>query len=136
MNPKINTMATKKYFDAGLLFIISASLCIGALLMILDIRGPTYSDHIKYHLSSIIKIREHWPSLDLEKDTLSAVSPGYYYLLASFSFLIGSGEICLRIFNLFISSLVPAFLYCCARQSLISAGNSLLLIQPLVLSPA
>lgn len=104
--------------------------------MILDTRGPTYGDHVRYHLPSVMLIRERWPSLNIATDTLSAITPGYYYLLASLSFLVGKGEISLRLINLFISSLVPALLLSYAKHSGLGARVAIVFLLPLLLSPS
>ena len=103
-------------------------------MIALDARGVAFSDHSKYHLPSILKIREHWPSLNIANDTLSAIAPGYYYLLASLSFLTGTNETVLRFLNLAISCLAPLTLYLYARSKSINARNSILIVLPFALS--
>ncbi len=39
--------------------------------------------------------RAHWPALDLNRDALSAVSPGYAYVLATVSLVTGPRPLCL-----------------------------------------
>jgi hypothetical protein len=73
-----------------------AALCLPLILA----KGRGYSwDETRYYIPAILQIREHWPRLDLRADSLSATAPGYPYLLASASFLIGSGRLNLRLAN-------------------------------------
>lgn len=73
------------------------SLLLGAFLLLclplLLNRSPTnYTwDEQNYYLPAIRQIREHWPGLDLTRDSLSATAPGFPYLLAGLSLLTGPG---------------------------------------------
>jgi hypothetical protein len=120
------------YYDPGILFL--AIIFFGLTLPFIFSGNRAYdSDHIRYHLPSILQIRKNLPTLDISKDTLSAIAPGYYYFLASISFLTGSDEQTLRIINCIISFLIPLSLYIYARKSL-SVKSGCLLIMPLVTS--
>jgi hypothetical protein len=56
----------------------------------------TASDEKAYHLLAVRQIRAHWPKLDLDRDSVSAISPGYHYVLAGLSFITGDGRRSLR----------------------------------------
>ena len=120
------------YSDPGILFL--AIVFFGLTLPFIFSGNRAYdSDHIRYHLPSILQIRKNLPILDISKDTLSAIAPGYYYFLATISFLTGSDEQTLRIINCIISFLIPLSLYIYARKSL-SVKSGCLLVLPLVTS--
>ena len=123
-----------RYVDKGFVLTILVFLGLTLPLIFLDVRGASYFDHINYHLPSVLKIREHWPFLDIREDTLSAISPGYYWILATFSFLTGKSEISLRLLNLIISSLVPLSLYVYARNNAINVRAAFMIVLPLVVS--
>ena len=59
--------------------------------------GGYADDEDNYYLPAVRQIRDHWPALDLTRDALSAVSPGYPYLLATVSFATGPGRVALRL---------------------------------------
>ncbi len=90
-------------------------------------------DHLQYHLPNILQIRENWPRLDLLKDSLSAISPGYHYFLATISFLTGKTELNLRIINNIIGLFIPLLAYYYVRKS-VNIKIALLLVFPLALS--
>ena len=78
-----------------------ALLCLPLLL---SDRESNYTwDETSYHLPAVRQIREHWPRLDLTRDSLSATAPGYQYFLAGISFLTGTGRPALRLVNFAIS---------------------------------
>ncbi|MES2692484.1 MAG: hypothetical protein V4773_03350 [Verrucomicrobiota bacterium] len=56
-------------------------------------------DETAFHLPAIRQIRSHWPALDLRADSLSAISPGYHYALATASLVTGTERVPLRVFT-------------------------------------
>ncbi|MGI0482260.1 glycosyltransferase family 39 protein [Geminocystis sp. CENA526] len=90
-------------------------------------------DHVQFHLPNILQIRENWPRLDLLKDSLSAISPGYHYFLATISFLTGKSELNLRIINNIIGLSIPLLAYYYVRKY-VNIKVALLLVFPLALS--
>lgn len=87
-----------------------ALLCLPLLL---SDRESNYTwDETSYHLPAVRQIRDHWPELDVEKDSLSATAPGYHYFLASVSTLTGTGRLALRLVNWVVSFAVVVLLCC------------------------
>jgi len=83
------------------LAVLFTLLCLPLLL---SNRESNYTwDETSYHLPAVRQIREHWPKLDVEKDSLSATAPGYHYFLASISLATGTGRPALRLVNLAVS---------------------------------
>lgn len=60
-------------------------------------------DESSYHVPAVLQISEHWPRLDLNGDSLSAIAPGYHYFLASIGKVTGTGLLTLRSINLLIA---------------------------------
>ncbi|OAI42550.1 hypothetical protein AYO41_04035 [Verrucomicrobia bacterium SCGC AG-212-E04] len=64
--------------------------------------GNYIDDETLYYQPAVLQIREKWPALDVVKDSLSATSPGYPWILAGASLLVGPSLGVLRILNLAI----------------------------------
>lgn len=88
-------------------------------------------DEAEYYLPAIAQIRSHWPRLDLVRDSLSATSPGYPYVLATVSLVTGPSRVALRIVNWIVSAAVLALFWSLLRRH--GAGLTLALA-PLALS--
>lgn len=73
--------------------------------------GGYAADETDFHLPAVRQIRSHWPQLDLERDALSAISPGYHYVLATVSFLTGTDRVPLRIVTWILSLAVLGWLW-------------------------
>jgi hypothetical protein len=69
------------------------------------------NDETSYYLPAIAQMRPNWPALDLRRDSLSATSPGYPYLLTGISLLTGQGLVAMRLVNLGFSLGVLAVLW-------------------------
>jgi hypothetical protein len=83
-----------------------------ALPLILVTGETSYTwDEFNYYLPAIAQIRAHWPQLDLVQDSLSATAPGYAYLMAGISRIVGDGLVPLRLVNLGFSLGVVAVLW-------------------------
>jgi hypothetical protein len=78
----------------GFVALVFFLLC---LPLVLSTRAGGYADDEDlYHLPAVRQIRAHWPALDLNRDALSAVSPGYAYVLATVSLVTGPSRLALR----------------------------------------
>ena len=132
----INIFSSAKFqqnaLDKGFFFLFFV-FCLLTLPFILSGNRLYDSDHLRFHLPSILQIRNKFPNLNLSTDTLSAISPGYYYFLAFISLIIGDNELNLRLTNCLVSFLVIACLYNYSRKKL-PIKISCLLILPLLTS--
>ncbi|HEX2852735.1 MAG TPA: hypothetical protein VHO24_05810 [Opitutaceae bacterium] len=86
------TRFTRSFGFVALLF---AVLC--APLMLSRHEGSYADDEVNFHLPAIRQIHANWPALDLNRDALSAISPGYHYVLATVSMITGSGRMPMRL---------------------------------------
>lgn len=78
-------------------FVALVFLLLCAPLIFSRQAGGYADDEDLYHLPAVRQIRAHWPGLDLNRDALSAISPGYHYVLATVSLVTGPGRIPLRL---------------------------------------
>jgi hypothetical protein len=122
----------QNFLDTGFLFLFVV-FCLLTLPFIFSGNRSYDYDHLHYHLPSILQIRNKFPNLNLSTDTLSAISPGYYYFLAFISLIVGENELNLRLTNCLVSFLVIACLYNYSRRKL-PIKISCLLILPLLTS--
>jgi hypothetical protein len=99
MSPPSPAPRSSRWFSA-----LAALFTLCCLPLLFATRENNYTwDETSYHLPAIRQIREHWPGLDLLKDSLSATAPGYHYLLAGKSHLTGHGRLPLRLVNFTVS---------------------------------
>jgi hypothetical protein len=75
-------------------------------------------DEIKLHYPAVVQIREHWPHLDLIKDCLSPIAPGYHYFLATCSLVTGPSLTAMRLITALVSLFVPISLFIWLRAYL------------------
>jgi hypothetical protein len=80
-------------------------------LLLTEREGPYTQDEASYYLPAIHQIRNHWPTLDVTADSLSATAPGYHYFLAGISYLTGTGRLPLRVVNFIVSAGVLVLLW-------------------------
>ncbi|HWA87034.1 MAG TPA: hypothetical protein VG710_12470, partial [Opitutus sp.] len=66
-------------------------------------------DEKEYYLPAIEAMRAHWPQMDLRADSLSATAPGYAYVLATASRVVGDSVLAMRMLN-WVVSLAVLFL--------------------------
>ncbi len=85
----------------GFVAVVFALLC--APLLVSRQAGGYADDEDLYYVPAIQQIRAHWPALDLTRDALSALSPGYPYVLATVSFVTGVERIPLRLVTWILS---------------------------------
>lgn len=121
------------------LLIGGAVSCVYLLLMLPvvmgDSRGATdYAhDETKYHLPTIHNIAEHWPSLDIVGDLLTATPPGYHYVLAGLQRKFSVSDHGLVVINAAVSLLVILVIYHHLTRY-VGGWKSLALISPLLFS--
>jgi len=108
----------------GLLALAFALLC--APLLLSTKTGGYADDEDLYHLPAVRQIRAHWPALDLNRDALSAVSPGYPYVLATVSFVTGTERRPLRLVTWLLSLALLGLLWRQFPASAAVAGAALL----------
>lgn len=102
-------------------------------LALLSKQGKYEWDEANYHLPEIRRINKHWPALDLQKDSFSAIAPGYHWFLAGLGKITGTGTRTLRLINLSVSlfGLVLLFAWLRSRHDSL---DSALLVAPLAVS--
>lgn len=84
-----------RYSNFGFVALVFLLLCLPLLFSTRT--GGYADDEDLYHLPAIRQIRDHWPALDLKRDALSAISPGYPYVLATVSLVTGAERLPLRV---------------------------------------
>jgi hypothetical protein len=105
------TISPHKQVDFGLIALIAIFAALSLPLLFFTFKHIYDVDERKWHLPAIELIYEHWPALDVRKDSLSAVAPGYHYFLASIAQVTGLGRINLRLANWTFSLLLIPLLY-------------------------
>jgi hypothetical protein len=125
---------TVPFFDGGISWLLLILLGLALPVIFFGTRETIYAhDQAEYHLPAIRQIHASWPRLDLARDTLSAVAPGYHYVLATVALVIGPGEAGLRIVNMLVGFAAVYLLYRFARNRFPPARAFVLLL-PFVLS--
>lgn len=113
---------------------LAAFFALLCLPLLLSTQETNYTwDESSYHLPAVRQIHEHWPKLDLAKDSLSATAPGYHYFLAGISYLTGTSRLALRLLNFFLSFGVVALLYRIGSTRL-SPWTVIVIVAPLAFS--
>jgi hypothetical protein len=114
---------------------VAISLCFFVLAVpLLFFTAGNYAwDQDNYHVPAILQIRAHWPFIDLDRDVLSAIAPGYHWFLATLSLVLGTDLTVLRTINLAVSFLVLVVLYRWLRTHL-GPIDSAILLSPLATS--
>jgi hypothetical protein len=90
-------------------------------------------DEQEFHLPTVRRVAEHWPSLNFRDDELTAIAPGYYWFLAGVSKIVGSSARALRLVNILVSltGLMVLFAWLVGR---VGAADAAFLIAPLATS--
>ena len=89
-------------------------------------------DEKAFYLPAIEAMRAHWPRLDLQADSLSATAPGYAYVLATASYVVGHSVFALRLVNWGLSLAVLFLLWSVLNRTRVRALT--LALAPLALS--
>jgi hypothetical protein len=115
-------------------WLVSLSFLVFSLpLALLSNQGKYQYDEMNYHIPEVRQINEHWPSIDLQKDSFSAIAPGYHWFLAGVGKITGTGTRTLRLINLSVSLFTVALLFAWLRSRL-SSSDCALLVTPLATS--
>jgi hypothetical protein len=108
---RFKATSTWKHVDFGIVALI-AIFAVLSLPLLFTFKNGVYSvDEHKWHVPAIKLIYEHWPAIDVRNDSLSAVAPGYHYVLATIAHVTGLGLINLRLVNWTFSLLLIPLLY-------------------------
>ena len=115
----MNSSFAESPLDAGaksrefwICFCVIIALYSALTLPVIDVpQAGNDFDEATYHYPAVLLIRSHWPSLDLIRDCLSPIAPGYHYFLASCSLVAGESLLEVRLVNLAVSLFVPIALY-------------------------
>ena len=98
-----------RFSSFGFVALVFSLLCLPLVLS--TSTGGYADDEDLYHLPAVRQIREHWPALDLNRDALSAISPGYPYVLATVSLVTGIHRLTLRLVTFALSLALLALLW-------------------------
>jgi hypothetical protein len=122
---------------AAVLLVIAMATLFCAARLIQSSQGLSSGNYIDdetlYYRPAILQIRGTWPALSVTNDSLSATAPGYPWILAGASLVLGPSIETLRIINLAVGLLVLLVL---GRSLSVSVGSRVaaLLLLPLATS--
>jgi hypothetical protein len=119
--------------SAKWLALVVAIFALLTLPLLVQPSGGYDFDEQTYHLPAIRQIATHWPSLSIAEDSLSATAPGYHWILAGLSLLVGSDLLTLRLLNFAVSlaGLTVLFFWLAQRRG---GAEAALLLLPLACS--